>query len=414
MHEQRTMRGWWVLAAVSLMFFFVSGSTFSSLGIVLFTMAGELHWSMAEAGASFSVLGIACCLASPLPAPLMRRFGSRFTLFAAGLMLAGGFGLAYSANSLLVFYAAMALLGIGFTLGANIPGVFLLAGWFPQRAARMIGLYLMLGAFGGVVAPPLVQRLVAGCGWRVHWLVMLACAVGLAIFCLLAVFDPGPTARSRDGDAPDVLDASGAAHGWVYRQALATPQFLILALAMIVTQTTVTTLHSAAVPHLTRLGSTPEFAALMLSLQALLATLAKGFAGSLAERFDPRIALVGGLFVHAVGLFALGRANTHALGYVFAIAFGLGWGCVYLAVTVLMLRYFGRDCGTALMSTVWLLTGFAAAGPALAGLLADRFGTFAPVFDACGWLLVPIALAALTMGAPRKRHAVAATPAPAA
>jgi len=52
----------------------------------------------------------------PLPAPLMRRIGSRLTLFAAGLTLASGFGLAYSAQNLWVFYAAMALLGIGFTL----------------------------------------------------------------------------------------------------------------------------------------------------------------------------------------------------------------------------------------------------------------------------------------------------------
>ena len=106
MQEQGTKRKWWVLAAVSLMFFFVSGSTFSSLGIVLFAMAGELHWSMAEAGASFSVLGLACCLTSPLPALLMQRIGSRMTLFAAGLTLACGFGLAYSSHSLWSFYAA--------------------------------------------------------------------------------------------------------------------------------------------------------------------------------------------------------------------------------------------------------------------------------------------------------------------
>jgi MFS family permease len=414
MQEQGTKRKWRVLAAVSLLFFFVSGSTFSSLGIVLFAMAGELHWSMAEAGASFSVLGLACCLTSPLPALLMRRIGSRMTLFAAGLTLACGFGLACYSHTLWTFYAAMALLGAGFTLGANIPGVFLLAGWFPQRAARMIGIYLMFGAFGGVVAPPLVQRLVAVNGWRVHWLVMLACAAGLAVFCLVAVLDAGSGATNRSDNAPDV--GSSEPRGWAYRQALATPQFLILALAMIVTQTTVTTLHSAAVPHFTRLGLTAEFTALMLSLQALLATLAKGLAGSLAERFDPRVALVGGLIVHAAGLFLLGNAKTHTLGYLFALTFGLGWGSVYLAVTVLMLRYFGRECGTTLMSTVWLLTGFAAAGPALAGLLADRFGTFAPVFDACAWLLVPIALAAWLMGTPRLRPtaAKAATPAPAA
>jgi len=406
MQEPGTTRRWWVLAAVSLMFFFVTGSTFTSLGIVLFTMAGELHWSMAEAGASFSVLGIACCLASPLPAPLLRRFGGRATLFAAALTLACGFALASTAHGLASFYVAMALLGTGFALGANIPGVFLLAGWFPRSAARMIGLYLMLGAFGGVLAPPLVQHVLATWGWRAHWLAMLACAASLALFCLAAVADP-PAAGSPDaGKAPA---PAGPARS--YRQALASPQFAVLALAMVYTQATISLMSSAGVAHLTRLGATAEFAALMLSLQALVATLAQGLAGALAERVDPRIALCVGLVAHGVGLFVLGGASTHALGYLAASAFGLGWGCVYLAVTVLMLRYFGRERGTALMSTVWLLTGLAGAGPALAGLLADRIGSFAPIFEGCGLLLAPIALAALAMRAPRPAPGAAALPA---
>lgn len=400
MNDSSTSRQWWVFGAVSLMFFFISGSTFSSLGVVLFTMAGQFHWSMAEAGASFSVLGLACCLTSPLPSVLMQRIGARLTMTASGLVLASGFWLAYNSASLTAFYVAMALLGAGFTLGANITGVFLLAGWFPKRAPRMIGIYLMFGAFGGVVAPPLVQALVAGTGdWHVHWLVLTACAVGLALFCLVAVRD----APAAVGEIPLESDPDDIGHRWSYRRGLATSQFAILALAMIVTQTTVTTFNSAAVAHFTRLGTTAEFAALMLSLQALLATIAKGVSGAAAERIEPRVVLVFGLLLHALGLLLLGVTGSHALAYLFAICFGLGWGCVYFAVTMLMIRYFGRAGGTALMSTVWLLTGLAAAGPALAGYLADRFGTFTPVFSACAVLLLPIALAAFAMRPPRRR-----------
>ena len=404
-------RKWWVFAAVSLLFSFCSASTFSSLGIVLYTMAGEFHWSMAEAGTSFSVLGLACCLTSPVPPLFIRRIGSGGTLALGGAVMAAGFLIAWRAHDLLAFYAAMALVGGGFTLCANITGVYVIAGWFRPTSARMIGIYLMSGAFGGVLAPPLVQMLVARGGWHLHWLVMAGIAAALALFAFVVVRD---AAHSRPGASVDPSEADDEAGSdgrrWTYRLGLGTPQFLVLALSMIVTQTTVTTLNSAVVPHFLHLGTTAQFAALMLSLQALMATIAKGLSGSVANRLDPRWLLAGGLLVHAVGLALFGVATTHAVAGLFALTFGLGWGCVYLSVTVLMIRYFGRLCGTALMSTVWLLTGFAAAGPALAGVLADRFGTFVPVFDACGLLLLPIAVAAFAMRPPVQRASMDGKP----
>ena len=60
-----------VMIVASLGFFFVTATTFTSLGYVLYTMVADLGWSQATAGVSFSLLGLACGLSSPLPPLVM-------------------------------------------------------------------------------------------------------------------------------------------------------------------------------------------------------------------------------------------------------------------------------------------------------------------------------------------------------
>jgi len=204
-------RKWLVFAAVSLMFFFVTGSTFMSLGVVLYAMIPALHWSQTAAGTSFAVLGLACCLSSPLPALLMNRIGTRWTMLLGGAVLSAGFVCAECTRGIGVFYCGAALMGTGFSLCANIPGVYLLASWFPGRSARIIGLYLMLGASGGVAGPPVASWIVThGGGWRAHWLLMALLAALCALVCLLAVKDRPAEAQhaglSPEPARPDVRD----------------------------------------------------------------------------------------------------------------------------------------------------------------------------------------------------------------
>src|ERR1700689_2378771 len=135
---------WSTLAAVSLVFFFLNGATFASLGVVLFTMISELHWSQTAAGFSFSLLGIACGVASPLPAILMRYISCRAIIVLGGACLTAGFWLAYASSGLGLFYLAMILVGVGYALAGNVPGIYLVACWFPATSARMIGIYLMI------------------------------------------------------------------------------------------------------------------------------------------------------------------------------------------------------------------------------------------------------------------------------
>lgn len=392
-------RKWWILAVTTLCFFFLNGATFTSLGVVLFTMAGELHWSQTAAGFSFTLLGLACGLSSPLPAWLMKRYGGRLTMVLGGLTLAVGFTLAATSHGLPLFYLAMVLLGTGYSLAGNVPGVFLVAAWFPSRAARMIGFYLTGGAVGAVVGPPLVENVVTLSGsWRLHWVLMAASALVLAVICHLAIRDVALDNREH-GHEPS-LKPEGARAGWTYRSAIMTPQFMLVALAQTMTMACVTTIHSVAVTHLTQLGSTQGFAAWTLGVMALVCTLAKAISGPLSERVQPRLLLGAGLLCQAIGCVIFAVASNSMTVESFALSFGLGWGLAYVAGSVALIDFFGRDIGSQVLAAVWLLTTVAAVGPLAAGAVADHFATFSPIFYLYGVLLLALAIPIALMHQP--------------
>jgi MFS family permease len=393
---------WSTLGAISLVFFFLNAATFASLGVVLYTMIADLHWSQTAAGFSFSLLGIACGVASPLPAILMKRISCRVIIVLGGACLTAGFWLAGASSGLALFYLAMILVGLGYALAGNVPGIFLVASWFPATSSRMIGLYLMIGAAGNVAGPPLVSALVAALhSWRMHWFLMSIAAAVIALICLLLIRD-APLAQSPEREPAGGSVAGGVAR-WTEREAMLTPQFMLLAASMTLTVAGITTTSSVAVGHLVREGATPVFAAWILSLVALVATIAKGVAGRLCEKYRPSRVFAAGLALQCVGDIALSYGGSPFGAYAFAAAFGVGWGWSYLAGCVLPLQYFGREVGSRVLSVIWLVSTLAAAGPLLAGMIADRFGSFSPIFAVFAIGLIVLALALVNMRAPSRR-----------
>jgi MFS family permease len=406
---------WLVFSAVSLAFFFLNLSTFASLGVVLYTMVTELHWTMTAAGFSFSVLGLACGLSSPLPALCLKWFGGRTTLVLGCILLLAGFVIASGSHSIAMFYLSMLLLGVGFSLAGNMPGVYLLAQWFQIGTARVIGYYLMFGALGAACGPLIVEAIVSGNGsWRGHWRWMAVAAAVIAVYCLAFVRDH--STPGEQSHLPDELAAMGvvrdekAAARWTSRAAIFTWQFFLAAASMTLTMTTVTTYSSVVVTHLVNLGATPAAGALTLSVIAIAATVVKGGAGRLCELIPSAYILAAGLVCQAIGSFLLAYAGSGLLQFASAITFGVGWGLAYVAGTVVLLDFFGRTTGAKILSIVWLVSTAAAAGPLAAGMIADRVGSFVPIFLVFAALLVVLAVPVFFMRAPVRRTAALASP----
>lgn len=378
------------LAAVSISFFFINATTFTSLGVVLYAMSDALHWSQAAAGFSYSLLGLACGLTSPLPMLLVLHAGGRITLALGGLLLAAGFALAASSHGLWGFYAAMLLVGAGYSFAGNIPAVFLLSAWFPLKAARVNGLYMMTGALGSTAGPPLVELLLRiGGGWRGLWWVLAMLAAAIGLLCLLLVRATVPPA-----------DAEAAMpRGELWRSVRTLP-FLRVASAITLTMMSLTTLSSIAMPTLTGFGTAPAAVTLVLSALAMSDAVARGIAGRLCERVPPRILLAAGMVSQAAGDLVLIVARDAPLQYITALLVGCGCGLTYVAGNVMMIETFGHRRGSALLSVAWLLSTVASIGPFVAGLAIDRIGSIAPVFLVHAALFTGLAFALLFRARP--------------
>jgi MFS family permease len=397
-----------VFAAASLAFFFLNMATFAALAVVLFTMVAELHWSYTAAGFSFSLLGLACGLSSPLPALSMRWAGGRITMCIGALMLVAGFILASLSQGIIAFYVAMTLLGLGYSFAGNVPGVYLISGWFKRGASRIIGFYMMLGALGAAVGPRLVLMIVNWVGWRGQWQVMAAVAAALGVICFALVRDPQGLAAAGASLKGDAHPAAPGMREWDPRKAVFTPQFALIACAMIATMAGVTTNNSILVNHLAKLGGTAVTASYILGGIGLVATFVKALSGWLSEKMPPSIIVATGLTLQSAGHVMLAFAATPLLQYGAVFVFGTGWGLAFVAGTIVLLDYFGSLTGSKILSVVWLLTSAAAVGPIAAGAIADAFGTFAPIFLIYAILLLVLAVPILLMRRPVNRAGAAA------
>ncbi|SFG27272.1 Cyanate permease [Novosphingobium sp. CF614] len=370
-----------VMCVASLGFFFVTATTFTSLGYVLYTMVAELGWSQAVAGLSFSLLGLACGLGSPLPPIIMKAVGTRLTMFAGCIVLASGFFIASIIQHLGFFFLATTLMGLGFSLVAPSPAIFLLATWFPRSSARMIGFYFMTGAAGGIAGPLIVEGIVGLTGsWRLHWMVMGILALLLGALCLLGIRDAVKveSVKQVTGAGSGGSRTNGSESPWTVHAAVRSPTFLILAFAMMVVQTVITTAHSTLVSHVATLGVGAGPGAVAMSLLAFAATIAKGCTGALSERVPPKRLLVIGLALLSIAMTMLYAAGGLAMAYSGAAIMGLGWGIAWLSAHVLLLRYFGAAIAGDMTAMATTATTFAVLGPIIAGRAADMTGSFGP------------------------------------
>lgn len=406
-------RGILIMIVASLGFFFVTATTFTSLGYVLYTMVADLGWSQAAAGMSFSFLGLACGLSSPLAPMMMKWIGTRLTMFLGGVVLGAGFLLAATVHGILVFFVATTFMGVGFSLIAPSPAVYLLATWFPKTSSRMIGFYFMAGAFGGVVGPLVVGAIVSTTGsWRVHWMVMSIAAFVIGLISLATIKDAVPVTAVSDVKNAGLAEtvANAEVPPWTVRQALMSRSFLLLALAMMIVQTVVTTMHSSLVAHVASLGHGPTPGALAMSLLALMGTLTKGVTGALSEKVSPKLLLVWGLALQGAAMVLLSFSVVPGWAYVAALLFGVGWGLSWLSAHVLLLRYFGGAIAGNMVAMATMATTFAVLGPLVAGWSADNTGSFVPVFLIfAGLLALTVVVTALLLRPPAPRASAQST-----
>lgn len=376
---------WLAFASLSLLFFWVSAGTFSSLGVVLPAMVREMGWNWKQAGMGYTILGVACGLTSFIPAVLVRRIGVRATLFIGSIFLAGGFAILAVTHSVLAYLAGTLVVGTAFALVSTVPGTHVLTSRFSRRST-VLGAYFTIGALGGVAGPMIYLAVHAlNYGWRAYWVVFALVAVVLGAFGVATT----PGKQPDDPGAEVVPEQVGPAEmiqglrDWTVRHALRTPQYYVVVGAYTMYLLINTTAHGFAVEHLTERGVSLKAAATLLSIEALIGAMVSSIGGVIGEKVRPKLLLVVSMVGVTVGMLGLAQARGIVLMSVYAVGVGVGFGLSFVASTMLLLTYYGKKANLELYSVMCLISTAAAIGPAVGGWARDIQGNFVGIFVAC-------------------------------
>ena len=375
---------WTTFTALSLLFFLVTAGTFSSLGVVLPAMVRELHWSWAQAGMGYTILGIACGLASFLPAILIRRIGVRGTILSGTVLLVAGFGALAQTHVVWLYLVGTLMVGVAFALTCTVPGTHVLTGLFKRRSTA-IGAYFTIGALGGVAGPLVYVAIQAVThGWRAYWVVFVIASAVLGLFAIVST--PGHLEEEPPPHFPEQvgpMEMIERLHDWSVQHALRTPQFYVIVGAYTMYLLVNTTAHGFAVAHLTERGIDASAAAGMLSLEALIGALFSVIGGVLGEKVSPKTMLLVALVSLTAGMVGLAQARGYGLMLVYAVGVGIGCGLSFIASTVMLFNYFGKKPNLELYSIMCLISTSAALGPMFGGRARDAFGSFSGMFNIC-------------------------------
>jgi len=406
-------RRWFTFAALSLAYFVVSAGAFSSLGVVLPVMVREMHWSWQQAGLGYTLLGVACGVASFIPAVLIRLVGVRGSMAAGMLCMVGGFGAMALTHTIWLYLVATVLIGIAFTLVSTVPGTHVLTDLFERRSTAL-GAYFTIGAAGGIAGPLFyiaIQSLTQG--WRSYWIGFVIIAIVVGAFAILAT--PGKRdERDHTAEAPEVTGPGEMVEGlrdWTVRRALATPQFYLIVAGYTVYLLVNTTTHGFAVQHLTERGVSPNAAATMLSMEAFVGAAVGLVGGILGEKLPAKTLMLISLVAVTIGAFALAEARSWPLMLVYALGVGAGFGLSFLSSTLLLLNYFGKRANLELFSVMCMLSTTAALGPWLGGWARDVLGNFWAVLIVHSAITGLILIACLFLRPPVMRPAAVLLPA---
>jgi MFS family permease len=397
--------GWIIVLSGTLVLFSCLGLGRFALGMLLPSMGIDLSLSYSQMG-MIGTGNFAGYMASVILAGIAARaIGARKTI-VLGLLLVGGSVIWMSRAggflSILLLYAAT---GIGSGL-ANVPMMGLVSHWFTkQTRGRAAGTMLTGNGLAIVFAGLLVPWINADLGpegWRTGWLVIGIIGVCAAGVCaLLLRNDPKEMALAPMG-RPDPPPLQGRDQTQTQTSAAAAGVHSVT--------TGVKNPHKWTMVHL---GCIYAFfgATYVVYATFIVTSLVdeRGFGEGTAGTFW---AAVGALSLCSGPLFGwlsdrLGRKRTiigvyllFTLSYVLAAA-GLSMVFLYASIAIFGLAvwsiptimsaavgdYMGPAHAVRAFGFITLFFGAGQiAGPALAGFLADTFGSFSPAFYLCAFL----------------------------
>jgi MFS family permease len=409
--------GWVIVLTGTMVLFSCLGLGRFALGMLLPSMGISLDLSYSQMGL-IGTGNFAGYMASVILAGMVARIiGARRTI-ALGLLLVGGSILGMSrAGGFLPLMVLYVVTGVGSGL-ANVPLMGLVSHWFKKdtrgrAAGTMLSGNGLAIVFSGLMVP-WINASLGPEGWRTGWMVIGVISLGVAVISgILLRNDPADMGLDPVGRAEPVRAAvpatGGAADNTPARpavplQAKAPHRWTMVHLGMIYAffgATYVVYATFIVTSLVDERGFGEGTAGTFWAAVGALSIFSGPLFGWLSDRMGRKVTIIGVYLLFTLS-YALAGANL-SLPFLY-LSIGI-FGLAVWSIPTIMSAAVGDYMGPALAVRAFgFITLFFGAGqitgPALAGVLADAFGSFSPAFFLCAFLTACGAALTLTLKPP--------------
>ena len=407
--------GWVIVATGMLCIFACLGFGRFALGMILPSMTASLHLGYAQAGYVSTGNFLGYLAAVLVCGRVAARTGPRLLIFLALLVVGGSMFLMSRARgfgALLVLYT---LTGAG-SGATNVPVMGIVTRWFDSRVRGRAAGFVSIGSGFAIVASgwliPFVNRTQGAEGWRASWVVLAAVVTAIAALAGLLLRNRPEDKRLRP------VGGGGAAGPGPPRAAPAArdfrrnPSVYLLGFIYAIFGYTYAIYVTFIVTSLVREhGFTESAAGRFWSVVGLLSLLSGPVFGALSDRLGRKAGL---MVVFTLQLLAYLLAGAHLPGAWLHLSIGV-FGLVAWSVPTIMVAAIGDHVGPekALPAFGFITFFFGLGqitGPSVAGVLAERTGSFSSSFLMAAAFAAVAIVASSFVGHPARPAAVPATP----
>ena len=395
---------WPLVACLGLVLALCFGVTINAFSLYSVPLADAFGATREQANRAAGAFFLTQSLMMPVAGWLFAHVATH-RLMSAGVALAGVSCLmAAQASTLNGYVLWMGVCGVGIGLSTYIPAFALVARRaLPQQQSWAFSGLLAAISAGGIVFPPVLNRLLLSLGWSST---LQVCGALLLVVCAPLLW-----CMARAPHAPQPTDTHTQVHtpGSV-RQALRSRDYWMWVLMLALMGISTIGLLMNLAPYLVSLGFSSQQAAYGHAATGVATLVGNVLFGWASTRWGARASLLAGIGLSVLGMWAL-MAASYAPSPLLAIAvFCLLWGVSFNAANLLspmlLIDAMGARHFAPLLGLGNLLSGMACAlGPGGFGWLVDYTGAYPMAAAWCTALLVVALLPTWLL-----RRAPAATP----
>jgi len=387
----------WLIVGVAFVTMAIGVTGRTAFSLLMPPLIDEFSWDRGLVAGAFSFGFLVSGVLSPIVGRVLDTRGPRMVIMTGVALMSAGLLLASWVASPWQLYAT---LGVAVGGGANMMTYTthsqFLPNWFVRRRGFAISIAFAGAGVGAILLLPWLQSIILSQGWRASCVAMgLLVLFVIAPLTLLVRKSPAEVGQNPDGDigsadaaaigkAVTVVDPAWAAIDWTLARAARTGRFWWIVLGYFLALIAWYAVQVHQTKYLVEVGFTPVVAAWALGGVSIIAIPGQILLGALSDRIGREWVWTAGCVGFAVSyaaLLALEHVPSNLLLYAMVFAQGFfGYGLTSVMGPIVAEIFEGPHFGSIFGTITIALIGGGAAGPWLAGVIQDAFGSYRPAF----------------------------------